>query len=82
MFKLLWDRLLSPTPKFWQGVRRVGVVLGSVGAAMLAAPSTLAAWIPVAGGYVVLAGGIVTALASLTCEDQPATPAPGEHSNS
>lgn len=75
MFKQLYDRLKAPTPKFWQRVRRVGVVLGSAGAAMLAAPATLPAWIPVAGGYVVLAGSLITALSSLTCEDQPSSPA-------
>ncbi len=74
MLKTLYGRLKAPTPKFWKGVRKIGVVLGSAGAAMLATPATLPAWIPIAGGYVVLAGGIVTALASLTCEDQPSTP--------
>jgi uncharacterized membrane protein HdeD (DUF308 family) len=81
MLQEIVGRLKAPTPKFWQRVRRLGVVLGSAGAAMLAAPATLPAWIPVAGGYVVLAGGIVTALSSLTCEDQPSIPAPDEHSN-
>lgn len=72
MWKLpreLWGRLRSPTPKFWKKIRRFGLFLGTAGGAMVAAPAVLPAWIPVAGGYVVMAGTVIVGLASLTCED-------------
>lgn len=69
-------RLTSPTPRFWKKVQKLGLMLSSAGATMLAVPETLPKWIPIAGGYVVLAGGIMSALATLTCEDQPSNDTP------
>ncbi|RSK33967.1 hypothetical protein [Hymenobacter metallilatus] len=64
-------RLKAPTPAFWKKVRRFGLFLGSAGTAMAAAAPVLPPWLPIAGGYCVVAGGVVVALASLTCEDTP-----------
>lgn len=70
----IFHRLKAPTPKFWKKVRRLGLFLGTAGGAMVAAPAVLPAWLPVAGGYVVMAGTIIVGLASLTCEDPSETP--------
>jgi ABC-type xylose transport system permease subunit len=64
----LFQRIMSPTPVFFKKVRTVGVVMGVIGAALLAAPVALPAAIVTVGGYLTLAGSIVTAVAQTTTE--------------
>ena len=45
-----------PTPKFFKTLRTIGLVIGLVGASILASPVAL----PAAIGYLALAGSIVT----------------------
>lgn len=59
----LLQRVTAPTPSFFKKVQKVGVLLGLVGAALLAAPVTLPAVVVSVGGYLVLAGGIITSVA-------------------
>jgi hypothetical protein len=56
------ERLKAPTPKFWQKVQKVGVVLGVIGGALVTP-------FPPAGGVLITAGTIITALSQLTVED-------------
>jgi hypothetical protein len=56
----LAQRVLAPTPKFFKILRTIGVVIGLVGASILASPVVLPAAIATAGGYLALAGSIVT----------------------
>jgi len=50
----------SPTPKFFKTLRTIGLVIGLVGGAILASPVVLPAAIVTVGGYLALAGSIVT----------------------
>lgn len=74
--KIIWNRLISPTPAFWRKVRRIGIVAGAVGTAMAAAPAGLPGWIATLGGYLTVASGVTIALASMTCSDSPADQTP------
>ena len=56
----LAQRVMAPTPKFFRLLRTIGVVIGLVGGAILASPLALPAAIVTAGGYLALAGSIVT----------------------
>jgi hypothetical protein len=56
----LAQRVMAPTPKFFRVLRTIGVVIGLVGAGILAAPIGLPAVIVTVGGYLALAGSIVT----------------------
>jgi ABC-type xylose transport system permease subunit len=56
----LAERVMAPTPKFFRTLRTIGVVIGLVGASILASPVALPAAIVTIGGYLALAGGIVT----------------------
>ena len=69
--KTLWSRLLSPTPAFWQKVRRLGLVATAIGGTLATAPVALPVWVVVAAGYLTVAGGVTVSLASLTCSDSP-----------
>jgi hypothetical protein len=56
----LAQRVLAPTPKFFRTLRAIGVVIGMVGASILASPVALPAIVATVGGYLALAGTIVT----------------------
>jgi len=54
------ERVMAPTPKFFKTLRTIGIVIGLVGASILASPVVLPAAIVTVGGYLALAGSIVT----------------------
>jgi len=56
----LIQRVVAPTPKFFRLLRTIGVVIGLVGGAILASPVVLPAAIVTVGGYLAVAGSIVT----------------------
>jgi len=56
----LAQRVVAPTPKFFRLLRTIGVVVGLVGASILASPVALPAAIVTIGGYLALARSIVT----------------------
>ena len=56
----LAERVMAPTPKFFKTLRTIGLVIGLVGGAILASPLVLPAAIVTVGGYLALAGSIVT----------------------
>ena len=56
----LVQRVVAPTPKFFRLLRTIGVIVGLVGASLLAAPVALPAAVVTIGGYLALAGSIVT----------------------
>jgi len=56
----LAQRVVAPTPKFFRLLRTIGVVVGLIGASILASPVALPAALVSIGGYLALAGSIVT----------------------
>ena len=56
----LAERVMAPTPKFFKTLRTIGLVIGLVGGALLASPVVLPAAVVTIGGYLALAGSIVT----------------------
>lgn len=56
----LAQRVVAPTPKFFRLLRTIGVVVGLVGASLLASPVALPAVVATIGGYLTLAGSIVS----------------------
>jgi len=62
----LLKRWAAPTPKFFKTLRNVGLVIGAIGTAILTAPVTLPASLITISGYLVTAGGVVTAVSQLT----------------
>ena len=59
-------RVKSPTPKFFKVLRNIGLVLAAVGGTILAAPIALPAIVVTIGGYVAVAGGVISAVSQLT----------------
>ena len=64
------DRVLAKTPLFFRKVRTFGLILGMVGASLLAAPIGLPALVVTIGGYLALAGGFITTVAQTAAEGE------------
>ena len=64
--KKILNRASAPTPKFFKVLRTVGLALAAVGGTILAAPVALPAIVITIGGYVAVAGGVLTAASQLT----------------
>jgi hypothetical protein len=62
------QRLQAPTPKFFRVVRTVGLCLAAAGGAILASPIALPAAVITAGGYLIVAGSVATAVAQSAVE--------------
>lgn len=67
--KKILNRASAPTPKFFKVLRTVGLALAAVGGTILAAPVALPAIVVTIGGYVAVAGGVLTAASQLTTTD-------------
>ena len=59
-------RAMAPTPKFFKVLRNIGLVLAAVGGSILATPIALPVAITAVGGYLVVAGGVASAVSQLT----------------
>jgi hypothetical protein len=66
----LAERVMAPTPKFFKILRTIGVVIGLVGASVLASPIALPAAIASLGGYLALAGSIITGVSQTAVEKE------------
>lgn len=58
------------TPKFWKKVQKIGIIIGGLGATILAAPIAIPASITALAGYLALAGSVAATLSQLTVDDQ------------
>ena len=67
--KKIINRAKSPTPKFFKVLRNVGLALAAVGGTILATPIALPAIVTTIGGYVAVAGGVLSAASQLTTTD-------------
>lgn len=59
-------RAKAPTPKFFKVLRNIGLVLAAVGGTILAAPVALPIVISSFGGYLAVAGGVLSAVSQIT----------------
>ena len=64
--KKIINRAKAPTPKFFKVLRNIGLALVAVGGTILAAPVALPVVVMSIGGYLVVAGGVVSAVSQLT----------------
>ncbi|MBP7397924.1 MAG: hypothetical protein KA933_13290 [Flavobacterium sp.] len=67
--KKIINRAKAPTPKFFKVLRNVGLALAAVGGTIIAAPIALPAIVTSIGGYVAVAGGVLSAASQLTTTD-------------
>lgn len=68
--KKITQRFQQPTPVFFKKLRNIGLALAGVGATILAAPITLPAIIASIGGYLAVAGGVITAVSQAAVKEE------------
>jgi uncharacterized membrane protein HdeD (DUF308 family) len=59
-------RAKAPTPKFFKVLRNIGLALAAVGGTVLAAPIALPIVVSSIGGYLAVAGGVLSAVSQIT----------------
>jgi hypothetical protein len=64
------QRIKAPTPKFFRKLRTIGLIIGGVGAALLASPTVLPEAVMCLSGYLVTAGAILAAVCQTTKESE------------
>lgn len=62
------ERLKAPTPRFFRVVRTVGLLLGTIGGTLLAAPVAIPATLTTIAGYLVTAGVVTAAVSQSTVD--------------
>ena len=62
----LLDRVVSPTPTFFQKLRSIGLALAAISGAIIAAPVTLPAIVVTVAGYLAVAGTVLSAVSQIT----------------
>ena len=62
----LIQRVKAPTPKFFKVLRSIGLGLAAVGGTILAAAIALPVGITSIGGYLAVAGSVVSAVSQVT----------------
>jgi hypothetical protein len=65
VLKLLKNRWNAPTPNFWKKVQSVGIVIGGIGAVLIAPPFAFAI-----APYMVAVGSVAGVLSQLTIDEQ------------
>lgn len=63
-------RAKAPTPKFFKVLRTIGLVMAAVGGTVLTAPIGLPVVICSIGGYMAVAGGVLSAVSQITTLDE------------
>ncbi len=62
-------RAKAPTPGFFKRLRTLGLALAAAGGAIVTAPVTLPAALVAVAGYVIVVGGIISAVSQITVDD-------------
>ena len=68
--KEIVHRVQAPTPKFFKTIRAIGLTLAAVGGAVIAAPIALPVGIVSVAGYLVVAGGVLSAVSQVTLKEE------------
>ncbi|WPR73082.1 hypothetical protein SLW70_08175 [Flavobacterium sp. NG2] len=67
--KKIINRATAPTPKFFKVLRNVGLAMAAIGGTILAAPIALPVIVITIGGYIAVAGGVLSAASQLSTID-------------
>jgi hypothetical protein len=63
------ERACAPTPKFFKKLRTIGLILAAAGGVLVATPIALPAALVAAGGYLIVAGSVATAVSQAAVEE-------------
>jgi len=68
--KQILERLKSPTPKFFQTIRNIGLTLAAIAGTIAAAPIALPAVLVKIAGYLAVASGVASAVSQTAVEGE------------
>ena len=68
--KQIFKRVKSPTPNFFKKLRNVGLIAAATGTSILSAPVALPALVVKIAGYLIVAGGVTSAISQATVEGE------------
>ena len=71
-------KVKAPTPKFFKVLRTIGLALATVGGTIIASPIALPAGLVAAAGYLVLGGGVLSAVSQTAVQDDDEPRVPQE----
>jgi hypothetical protein len=63
-------RAKKPTPKFFKTLRNIGLSIAAVGATIIAAPVALPALVIKIGGYLAVAGSVMSGVSQVTVKNE------------
>ncbi len=66
MYMNIIKRAKAPIPKFFKVLRNIGLALATIGGTIVAAPIALPIAVNAVGGYLAVAGGVLSAVSQLT----------------
>ena len=64
------NRMNAPTPKFFRKLRNIGLMLAAAGGVLLTSPIGLPAAVITIGGYLTVAGAVVSAVSQATVKGE------------
>lgn len=64
------ERAQAPTPKFFKALRSIGLIIAAIGGAIVTAPVALPVAVVTIGGYLTVAGGVLSAISQITVDDK------------
>ncbi|HEY1039511.1 MAG TPA: hypothetical protein VGF30_08915 [Bacteroidia bacterium] len=74
LLKTIVERSLADTPTFFKKLRLVGLALAAVGGILVAAPVALPTALVTAGGYLIVAGSVATAVSQVAVKGEESEP--------
>jgi uncharacterized membrane protein HdeD (DUF308 family) len=69
MYMNIIKRAKAPMPKFFKVLRNIGLTMAAIGGAVVAAPIALPIAVSSIGGYMALAGGVLSAVSQMTTQN-------------
>lgn len=64
------NRLNAPTPRFFRKLRSIGLILVAAGGVIITSPVSLPALVVTIGGYLTVAGAVVSAVSQATVKGE------------
>ena len=62
----LFERVVSPTPTFFQKLRNIGLAVAAISGAIISSPLNLPAIITTIAGYLAVAGTVLSSVSQIT----------------
>ena len=66
----IFNRMNAPTPLFFRKLRNIGLMLAAAGGVLITAPVSLPAVVVTIGGYLTVAGAVVSAVSQATVKGE------------